>query len=721
MELTIKNIIDKAKEYIKNKEHLDLIEDAFQYAKSKHDGQMRKSGEPYLVHPIAVADILADYHFGPSTIIAGLLHDVIEDTDTTYDEVKELFGEDVAVIVSGVTKLTQLNFTSKEKAIAKNHQKMILAMTEDLRVIIVKLADRLHNMRTIHFMPQHKIVLKCRETMEIFVPLAHRLGMYRLKAELEDIAYKHLEPEGYRSIAKSLAETQKQRNIDLNQIITEISLHLDDEDIEYDIKGRVKNIHSIAKKMKTKSKNFYEIFDLSALRVKVSRIEECYKVLGIIHHHYKPIPKRFKDYIAIPKANMYQSLHTTILTETGKIFEIQIRTHEMDEVAEIGIAAHWAYKEGKSKTAEQREIAASLKWYGNIIEQAKDAESLQNNDFLDSIKEDLTANVFVFTPNGDVHMLPKGATPIDFAYRIHTKVGENCVGAIVNNKMVPLDYELDTGDICSIKTSKTSSGPSDSWLNIAKTSHARSKIRTFLNKRDREYLIEDGKRKVDEALPEYDFEKKIDDALVKKYYDNAEVHNVETLYYSIGKGNISARAALNKLSGKAENIKDEAKILEQINRSQPKKANNAHGILVDGLVNPKLRLSNCCNPIPGDPIVGYVTKGMGIAIHRDTCNNLKQNSEDRFIDVSWSQSITAHKYRVHLKVSTFTRNNIVVELINVISSHGIGISNVNTSSNTNGENLIKLGVEVQNLNQLDKLLIALRNIKDVFQVERVNK
>lgn len=721
MELTIREVLDKAKQYISNKEHLDLIEDAFQYAKSKHDGQMRKSNEPYLIHPIAVANILADYHFGPSTIISGLLHDVLEDTDTEYDEIQGLFGDDVATIVSGVTKLTQLDFTSKEKAIAKNHQKMILAMTEDLRVIIVKLADRLHNMRTIHFMPQHKIVMKCRETMEIFVPLAHRLGMYRLKAELEDIAYKHLDPDGYRSIAKSLAETQKQRNIDLSQIIGEISDHLDDESIDYDIQGRVKNIHSIAKKMRTKSKNFYEIFDLSALRIKVNKIEECYKVLGIIHHHYKPIPKRFKDYIAIPKANMYQSLHTTILTESGKIFEVQIRTHDMDEVAEIGIAAHWSYKEGKSKTAEQKEIAASLKWYGNIIDQAKDEESLRSNDFLDSIKEDLTANVFVFTPNGDVHMLPKGATPIDFAYRVHTKVGESCVGAIVNNKMVPLDYELDTGDICSIKTSKTSSGPSDSWLNIAKTSHARSKIRTFLNKRDKEFLIEDGKRKVEEALPEYDFERKIDDNLVKKYYDTQEIHSLDTLYYAIGKNNISARGALNKLSGKADIVKDEAKILEQINKQQPKRANNVHGILVDGLVNPKLRLSNCCNPIPGDPIVGYVTKGMGIAIHRDSCNNVKQNNQDRFIDVSWSQSVTSAKYRVHLKVNTFSRSNIVVELINVISTHNAGILNVNTSTSPNGENLIKLGVEVQNLTQLDRLLIALRNVKDVFNVERVNK
>ena len=721
MELSIKEVINKAKIYITNKEHLDSIEDAFQYAKSKHEGQMRKSNEPYMIHPIAVANVLAEYHFGPTTIICGLLHDVIEDTSTTFDDVKEKFGQDVATIVSGVTKLTQLNFTSKEKAIAKNHQKMILAMTEDLRVIIVKLADRLHNMRTIDFMPHQKIILKCRETMEIFVPLAHRLGMYRMKAELEDISYKHLDPDGYRAIAKSLAETQLQRNIDLELILNDITTNLDKDSIEFEINGRVKNIHSIAKKMKSKSKNFYEIFDLSALRIKVFKIEDCYKVLGIIHHNYKPIPKRFKDYIAIPKANMYQSLHTTILTDTGKIFEIQIRTHEMDEVAEIGIAAHWAYKEGKSIVDEQKEIAASLKWYGDIIEQAKDKDAIKDSDFLDSIKEGLTANVFVFTPNGDVHMLPKGATPIDFAYRVHSKVGEACVGAIVNNRMVSLDHTLDTGDICSIKTSKTSKGPSDSWLTIAQTSHARSKIRTFINKRDKEYLIEEGKRKIDEALPEYDFGKKIDDALVKKYYDNTEINNVETLYYSIGKSNISARAALNKLSGKAENIKDEAKILEQINKKAPKRNLNVHGILVDGLDNPKLKLSNCCNPLPGDPIVGYVTKGMGIAIHRDTCNNILKNDKERFITVSWSKSVTSSKYRVHLKVFTFNRNNIVVELINQTSSHGVGISNVNTSTNKDGEIVVKLGLEIQNLDQLDKLMIALRNIKDVFEVERLNK
>ncbi|XMB66528.1 bifunctional (p)ppGpp synthetase/guanosine-3',5'-bis(diphosphate) 3'-pyrophosphohydrolase [Mycoplasmatota bacterium zrk1] len=720
MDLTPKKIIEKANEYIINEQHLNLIKDAFEYAKKKHINQLRKSGEPYLIHPIAVAKILVEYQFGPDTIISGLLHDVLEDTDTEHEEISKKFGEDVANIVEGVTKITQLNFTSKAKAIAENHQKMILAMTEDLRVIIVKLADRLHNMRTIEFMPEEKRIMKCRETMEIFVPLAHRLGMYRMKAELEDIAYKHLDREGYVTISKNLANTKEQRNKDLIVVINDITKFLDQEIIRHDIKGRIKNIYSIAKKMKQKNKNFEEIFDLLALRIIVDKIEDCYQVLGIIHHNFKPIPKRFKDYIAIPKINMYQSLHTTILTENGKIFEVQIRTLEMDRVAEIGIAAHWAYKEGKSKQIEQKEIAGVLKWYGDIIEQAKDRDSLANDDFLINIKEDLTANIFVFTPNGDVIMLPKGATPIDFAYRIHSQVGERCVGAIVNNKMVPLDFPLDTGDICNIRTSKTSSGPSDSWLKIAKTAQARSKIRTFINKRDRDLLIEEGRKKIEEVLPEYELGKKLEDSDVKKYYNTNEIYDLESLLYNIGKNNISARSALNKLSGKAEIKQDEATLIEQLNKSAKAKQINIHGILVDGLNNSKIKLSNCCNPIPGDPITGFVTKGMGIAVHRETCSNILKSDSNRLIAVYWSSSNTNQKYRVHLKILTFKRNNMVVDIINTISAQGANISNINTSSK-NSENIIKVGLDVLNLNQLDKLMTKIRNIEDVYQIVRVNK
>ncbi|QVK20316.1 bifunctional (p)ppGpp synthetase/guanosine-3',5'-bis(diphosphate) 3'-pyrophosphohydrolase [Mycoplasmatota bacterium] len=720
MDLTPKKIIEKANEYIINEQHLNLIKDAFEYAKKKHINQFRKSGEPYLIHPIAVAKILVEYQFGPDTIISGLLHDVLEDTDTEHEEISKKFGEDVANIVEGVTKITQLNFTSKAKAIAENHQKMILAMTEDLRVIIVKLADRLHNMRTIEFMPEEKRIMKCRETMEIFVPLAHRLGMYRMKAELEDIAYKHLDREGYVTISKNLANTKEQRNKDLIVVINDITKFLDQETIKHDIKGRIKNIYSIAKKMKQKNKNFEEIFDLLALRIIVDKIEDCYQVLGIIHHNFKPIPKRFKDYIAIPKINMYQSLHTTILTENGKIFEVQIRTLEMDRVAEIGIAAHWAYKEGKSKQIEQKEIAGVLKWYGDIIEQAKDRDSLANDDFLINIKEDLTANIFVFTPNGDVIMLPKGATPIDFAYRIHSQVGERCVGAIVNNKMVPLDFPLDTGDICNIRTSKTSSGPSDSWLKIAKTAQARSKIRTFINKRDRDLLIEEGRKKIEEVLPEYELGKKLEDSDVKKYYNTNEIYDLESLLYNIGKNNISARSALNKLSGKAEIKQDEATLIEQLNKSAKAKQINIHGILVDGLNNSKIKLSNCCNPIPGDPITGFVTKGMGIAVHRETCSNILKSDSNRLIPVYWSSSNTNQKYRVHLKILTFKRNNMVVDIINTISAQGANISNINTSSK-NSENIIKVGLDVLNLNQLDKLMTKIRNIEDVYQIVRVNK
>jgi len=719
---TFHEVMDKAKSYISNPEHLALIEDAFQYAKTLHQGQKRHSGEEYIQHPVNVAYILTEYQTGPSTIISGLLHDVLEDTPATFQELLDRYGEDTADIIQGVTKLTNLSFTSKDKNIAENHMKMMLAMTEDIRVIVVKLADRLHNMRTIEYLPQDRILAKCRETMEIFVPLAHRLGMYRLKAELEDIAFKYLDPTNYELVNANLEMTKEQRDKDLQDIVKDFVVHLDAESINYEIKARIKNIHSIAKKMRTKGKDFYEIFDLLALRIIVGSEEECYRTLGVIHHYYKPIPKRFKDYIAIPKANMYQSLHTTILTDNGKVFEIQIRTEMMDAVAEIGIAAHWAYKEGKTKQIEQEEIAKSLQWYGNMVRQVHDNDDpLSNDDLLDSIKEELTASVFVFTPTGDVHMLPKGATPIDFAYRVHTKVGDTCVGSIVNNRMVPLDYVLSTGDICNIKTNKNSKGPSDTWLNIAKTSHARSKIKNFINKRDRDFMVEAGRRKIDEVIGEYDFERKLDDDLIQEHYSTPDVHDVESLYFAIGKNIISARGALNKLSGRTDVEKDPNRLIETINKQVIKsRPNNIHGILVEGLDNPKVKLSNCCNPISGDPIVGYVSKGMGIAIHRDHCPNVTSTSE-RHIGVSWTTSDQGIRYPVMLKIQATASNSLMVEIINYVASTNATVLNVNTKQNKNGDVLIKLGLHVFTSDLLEKVMLGLRSISNVYSVERMYK
>lgn len=719
---TFHEVMDNAKLYISNNEHLALIEDAFEYAKMLHRGQKRHSGEDYIQHPVNVAYILTEYQTGPATIISGLLHDVLEDTPATFQELIERYGDDTADIVQGVTKLTSLSFTSKDKNIAENHMKMMLAMTEDIRVIVVKLADRLHNMRTIEYLPPERVLPKCRETMEIYVPLAHRLGMYRLKAELEDIAFKYLDPTNYALVNTNLEMTKAQRDKDLADIVEDFTLHLDAESIHYEIKARIKNIHSIAKKMRTKGKDFYEIFDLLALRIIVRSEEECYRTLGIIHHHYKPIPKRFKDYIAIPKTNMYQSLHTTILTDHGKVFEIQIRTEMMDAVAEIGIAAHWAYKEGKTKQIEQAEIAKSLQWYGNMVRQVHDNDDpLSNDDLLDSIKEELTASVFVFTPTGDVHMLPKGATPIDFAYRVHTKVGDACVGSIVNSRMVPLDYVLSTGDICNIKTNKNSKGPSDTWLNIAKTTHARSKIKNFINKRDRDLMVDAGRRKVDEVIDEYDFERKIDDDLVLEHYSTPDVHDVESLYFAIGKNILSARGALNKLSGRMDVEKDPNRLIDTINKQVIKsRPNNIHGILVEGLDNPKVKLSNCCNPISGDPIVGYVSKGMGIAIHRDHCPNVTNTSE-RHIGVSWTTTDQGIRYPVTLKMQATASNSLMVEIINYVASTNASVLNVNTKQNKNGEVLIKLGLHVFTCDLLEKVMVGLRSITNVYSVERMYK
>ncbi len=720
MDQIVKPLIEKASQYIDNQKYLKEIEQVYEYSKRKHEGQFRKSGEPYIIHPVKVAIILTEYNSGPKTLSAALLHDVLEDTDTTYEEIAEIFGEEIAIIVSGVTKITQYNFISEEKALADNHRKMLLAMIQDIRVILVKLADRLHNMRTLEFMDDSKKKQKCIETMEIFIPLAHRLGIYRLKAELEDICYKNLDHQQYHLIAKNLEDTKVQREKDLCNIVGDITKYLSEEKIDFTIKGRIKNIYSIGKKMKSKDKTFNEIFDLSALRVMVNTIEDCYKVLGIIHAHFKPLPRRFKDYISIPKTNLYQSLHTTILTKKGKIFEIQIRTEFMDRVAEIGIAAHWSYKEGKSSKEEQKEIANSYKWLGSMIEQVKSKDLVSDHDFLDSIKEELTANVFVFTPNGDVHMLPLGSTPIDFAYRIHTGVGEMCVGALVNNKMVPLDLKLQTGDICSIKTSKISRGPSEDWLKIARSSHAKAKIRTFLNRKNRDNFIEYGRRKLQELIGEEKIDLKITDKMIEEKFNSNEIKDLETLYLSIGRKVISPKGTINKLTGQIDSKFDEIKIIENVNK-HTENSTNVHGIIVEGLENPKLKLSNCCNPVPGDPIIGTVTKGKGVVIHRDNCKNVIGADEKRFLNVSWSKSVTNYRYKVTLKVFTLINPTLLVKIVNLVTANDVVLSKINTSINKNGDSVIKMDLEVKNRNQVAKTILNIRGLPDIIDVVRIGR
>ncbi|MCD6482313.1 MAG: bifunctional (p)ppGpp synthetase/guanosine-3',5'-bis(diphosphate) 3'-pyrophosphohydrolase, partial [Candidatus Izimaplasma sp.] len=675
------------KKYIKDKKHFEIIQDAYNYAYEKHEGQFRKSGEKYIIHPIDVALILSELHTDPVTLVAGLLHDVIEDTDTTYEDIKSIFGEEVALLTEGVTKLGQYKFSGTEKeadkiaAQAKNYQKMLLAMAKDIRVIIVKLADRLNNMRTLNYLSPEKQLRISKETMEIYAPLAHRLGMNIMKAELEDTSFKYIEPDKYKKISKLIADTKKNREADLELMQTNLQYLLVENNVECEIKGRIKNIYSVYKKMRDRKKEFDEIFDLLAIRVLVKDIESCYRIIGIIHSKWTPIPNRFKDYIAMPKPNLYQSLHTSIIAN-GKVYEIQIRTKKMDEVAEYGVAAHWAYKEKGFKGTMTDKVSKNLKWYNNLINFTKETDG--ENEVLNLLRNDIfQANVYVFTPNGDIVDLPKGSTPLDFAFRIHTQVGITTVGAIVNGRIVPLEYELVSGDIVNMKTSVNSFGPNDNWLKIVKTSNAKSKIKNYLNKRRRSVLVEIGKEDFQREMQSKNLTIKLTDKLISNLFSHKGANSVEDLYFEIGKNTISPVSAVNSLKGDTKYTDEDLiqRINESSNKGQIKSISN---IIVDGLKNPSIRLSNCCTPIPGDEIIGYVSKGVGIAVHRVKCNNLKGLDPNRYIDVYWGTDDT-RSYEVNIKIIVSNRDNVLAEIINTITSTKGKVIQVAASSNKRHE------------------------------------
>lgn len=727
IDLKYQELEDTVKKYISKPENLDLIKRAYLFSRERHGDQMRRSGEPYILHPLEVSIILAELHAGPSTIAAGLLHDVLEDTTVTKEEMTQVFGEEITSLVDGVTKLGQIKYVSKEQEQAKNHQKMFLAMAKDIRVIIIKLADRLHNMRTMKYMPRPKQISISQETLEIFVPIAHRLGIYRLKSELEDRCLRYIDPDEYYYIAGLINEKQREREADIQAMKDEIQNLLTEHKIDFEIKGRIKNIYSVHKKMREKNKDFTEIFDLLALRIIVPNEVTCYQTLGLIHGHWKPIPKRFKDYIAMPKPNMYQSLHTTVIGVNGKIFEVQIRTPEMDQVAEYGVAAHWAYKEGTniSSKDEQLEIQNKLRWYKSVVEYSEhnDAEEL-----MDLLKDDIfTANVYVFTPNGDVLDFPNGSTPIDFAYRIHSEVGNKTVGAIVNGRIVPLTYKLQTGDVVEIKTSKNSFGPSEGWLKIVQTSHARSKIKQFFNKQNRQQFIDEGKEIINRTLS--DRIPNINDLLASKSYlekfVKQGIQTLDDLYFAVGKKLISTQTILQKAEKESPGPTAEM-ILKMYNednvdeRFKQDKA-SATGIVVEGLDNPHIRISKCCNPIPGDEIVGYVTKGKGITVHRDDCKNVSESEKERIINVHWQERIDRKRYEVDLRIQAFDRLNLLSDVINAISMENVNLLAVSANISREGYVTIKLKVLIENALKLNQLVVNLKKIKDVYFVERYDK
>ncbi|MDR2827883.1 MAG: bifunctional (p)ppGpp synthetase/guanosine-3',5'-bis(diphosphate) 3'-pyrophosphohydrolase [Acholeplasmatales bacterium] len=720
-------LISKIKEYISKESDIALITKAFYYSQKAHEGQYRKSGEPYIIHPVAVAAILADLKTGPNTICAALLHDTVEDTNVTLADIRKEFNDDIAVLIDGVTKIGKISYTNDSQN--DNHQKMLLAMAKDIRVVVIKIADRLHNMRTLEFMAPEKQVRISKETLDIYAPLAHKLGIFRIKAELEDISLKYTNPEMYQKIAKLVLSTKKTRDINITNIIKKIKILLFENNIRgFEIKGRIKNIYSIYKKMVVNNKEFEDIYDLLAIRIIITsredekkEVEECYHALGIIHANFKPIPKRFKDYIAVPKPNLYQSLHTTVLSNDETLFEVQIRTQTMDLVAENGIAAHWAYKESieYSKEKEQFEIAKALHWYADLLKMSEDEETKDetSKEYVDAIKQDiLDANVYVYTPKGLIIELSKGSTPIDFAYKIHTDIGHKMVGAIVNNKIVTLDYELKTGDIVNVKTNKNSVGPSEDWIKMAKTASAKHKIKTFLNQQNMDSIILEGKKLLLDELSSAKITEIPTDDKIKKAFVKTNIQTLSELYFEIGKGVVSPKTATSLLYGTT--LDKEFFLNKQMEKtSRILISQSDTGIVIEGLQNPLIKLASCCNPVPGDSITGYITKGQGIVVHAGFCKNLLNLDKKRYIEALWATDIT-RKYPCWLKIICESRNLILTDVITAINASNVQIAEFNSHNTSTLEMVIKIKATILNATVLEVLFANLKKIQGVYSIER---
>ena len=711
--------------------NMDMVNKAFNLAFEAHKEQKRDSGEPYIIHPIEVATILAELGMDTSTIVAGLLHDVIEDTEYTYDDIKKIFGEEVANLVSGVTKITKMEYKSKEEQQADNFRKMLLAMADDIRVIIIKLADRLHNMRTLKYRKKEKQKKTAMETLDIYAPLAHRLGISKIKWELEDLSFRYIHEEEYYNLVKQVAEKRAEREIYIKNIIEEMYNKLEEAGIDSDIDGRPKHFFSIYKKMVNKNKSIEQIFDLTAIRVLVNTVKDCYEVLGIVHTIYKPIPGRFKEYIAMPKPNMYQSLHTTVIGPQGKTFEIQIRTFEMHRTAEYGIAAHWKYKEGDNNSeTKEKNFESKLVWLRDMLEFQK--ETADAEEFIEGFKIDLfTDEIFLFTPKGVVIDLPNGATPIDFAYRIHTDIGNKCVGAKVNGKIVPLDYKLKTGEIVEVLTSNNAKGPNIDWLNIAKSNQAKSKIRSWFKKSKKEENISKGKEVFEKELKKQGvhFADIAKGETYEKFVKRNNINCMDDLYALIGLGAISASSFICKL--KDENKSKDEKVIEEntnkiieenIFKAKRKTVDNTVGITVKGVDNIMIRFAKCCNPVPGDDIMGYITKGRGVSVHRADCGNLKSLiMEDgaKVVDVSWGSS-NGRAYIAEIQVKAEDIGELLTDIMGVISELNLQLNAVNAKSAKGRIAYVNIKVKIDSVDILKNLMRKIRHLKGVIDVYRVN-
>ena len=700
--------------------NMDMVDKAYNLAFEAHKEQKRDSGEPYIIHPIEVATILAELGMDTSTIVAGLLHDVIEDTEYTYDDIKNLFGEEVANLVSGVTKITKMEYKSKEEQQADNFRKMLLAMADDIRVIIIKLADRLHNMRTLKYRKKEKQKKTAMETLDIYAPLAHRLGISKIKWELEDLSFRYLHEEEYYDLVKQVAEKRTEREIYIKKIIEDMYNKLEEAGIDSDIDGRPKHFFSIYKKMVTKNKSIEQIFDLTAIRVLVNTVKDCYEVLGIVHTIYKPIPGRFKDYIAMPKPNMYQSLHTTVIGPQGKTFEIQIRTFEMHRTAEYGIAAHWKYKEGDNNgETKEKNFESKLVWLRDMLEFQKETADAQ--EFIEGFKIDLfTDEIFLFTPKGVVIDLPNGATPIDFAYRIHTDIGNKCVGAKVNGKIVPLDYKLKTGEIVEVLTSNNAKGPNMDWLNIAKSNQAKSKIRSWFKKAKKEENISKGKELFEKELKKQGvhFADIAKGETYEKFVKRNNINGMDDLYALIGLGAISASSFIWKLKDENQS-KDEKVIEENTNKIIEDNISKAQRNKIDNLM---IRFAKCCNPVPGDDIMGYITKGRGISVHRADCGNLKNlimEDGDKVVDVSWGTS-NGRAYIAEIQVKAEDRSGLLTDIMGIISELNLQLNALNAKSAKGSMAYVNIKVKIDTVELLKDLMKKIRHLKGIIDVYRVN-
>lgn len=711
---TLDDLLEKAKVYIKSDEDIELIKKAYLFASKVHAGQLRLTGDDYMLHPLNVALILTEIYADAQTLSAALLHDVINFANVTIEEIEKEFGPEMKALVDGISRINKLSLSADNEALVSYHKKILVGLSGDVRIIILKIADRLHNMRTLWAIPENKRKEKAKETLEILVPIAHRLGINHIKSELEDLSLKYWKPDVYNDILEKLSESRTELDKSVDKMMESVSKILDENNIPHEMKGRSKSVYSIYNKLQ-KGKTFNEIYDILALRYFVNTVSDCYLALGAIHAKYKPMPKRFKDYIARPKANGYQSLHTTVFGVDGKLFEIQIRTYEMDKVAEYGVASHWSYKEHGINKVNDMEL--KLKSFRTVIE--LNEQQVEGEEFVNTVKNEVfnPTNIYVYTPKGDVFELPIGSTPIDFAYRVHTSVGHQMIGAIVNGNIVSLDYKLKDGDIVKINTNKNSKGPSQEWINICFTTSAKNKIKAFFSKIDKEKTTSDGKDMLIKTIrrKKLSINDIMDDKKIKIALDDLGLNSENELYYEIGIGKYNPTSVIKTILGEKE---DEKRALEKVLKYSSKTMEASGDIIVDGMDDLKVSFGGCCTPVKGDDVVGYISKGNGITIHRRNCHNIC-NLNERIINVHWNDN-ASKKYVTNVIIYTEKKDNLLLDIISKTTSMNVGVKSVNTISNTD-YNAYDLDILVDDKETLDRYMNVIGQLPFVTSIERGNK